>query len=182
MPLVVSATQNSAIQPALVLAIMHTESGFDPLARSRTGACGLMQLIPEGGAGAAFAYLTGSHCSIPKAFLFRPQLNVVLGIAYLEWLWTQRFSKVEHGAARAYVCIAGYNAGPSRVSCWLSSVGLTEKAVSGNQTRAQFILSALITHLPWPETRRFVRLVADRWPQYDRWLALCRSGGNSVLT
>lgn len=181
--LVVSATRNSPIKPALVLAIMHTESSFDPLARSRTGACGLMQLIPEAGARAAFSYLTGCQYRIPKACLFRPHLNVVLGIAYLEWLWTRRFSTIDQGAARAYVCVAAYNAGPGRINRWLSSVGLTERDVTADkQSRVQSIVSVLTSRLPWPETRRFVKLVAARWPQYDRWLAVRRSFGSGVST
>lgn len=182
-PLVVSATRNSPIQAALVLAIMHTESSFDPQARSRTGACGLMQLIPGAGARAGFAYLTGSQCRIPKACLFRPHLNIVLGIAYLESLWTQRFSKIEQGTARAYVCVAAYNAGPNRIGRWLCSVGLTEMDVTRDeQSRVQSVVSVLTSRLPWPETRRFVKLVAARWPQYDRWLAKCRSLGSGVST
>ena len=180
-PLVVSATRNSPIPAALVLAIMHTESSFDPLARSRTGACGLMQLIPGAGARAAFTYLTGSQGRVPKACLFRPHLNIVLGIAYLELLWTESFSMIHPGAVRAYVCVAAYNAGPNRIGRWLRSVGLPERGVTRDeQSRLQSVVSVLGTRLPWPETCRFVKLVAARWPQYDRWLALRRSFGSGV--
>ncbi|MGB0036970.1 MAG: lytic transglycosylase domain-containing protein [Candidatus Acidiferrales bacterium] len=41
------AAERHQVDPALVKAVISTESGWNPLARSRKGAVGLMQLIPE---------------------------------------------------------------------------------------------------------------------------------------
>lgn len=178
-PLVVSATRHSPIPSALVLAIMQTESSFDPRARSKTGACGLMQLIPGAGASAAFTYLTGSHDRVPRTSLFRPHLNIVLGIAYLELLWTRAFSMIPPGVLRAYVCVAAYNGGPNRVGRWLRGVDLPDAGFAGIDG-PESVGSAFYVHLPWPETRRFVELVGTRWPQYDRWLASRRSADSGA--
>jgi membrane-bound lytic murein transglycosylase C len=170
-PVVAGVTRKSLVDPALVLAVMHTESSFDPLARSGAGACGLMQLIPETGARAAFAYLTGRQCSVAEASLFRPDLNIVLGVAYLEWLWTRRFSGIVQEVPRAYVCVAAYNAGPSRISRWLSDADMAEGQVrAAKYSVTQSLVQMLTTDLPWPETRYFVKCVAARWPRYRRWL------------
>ena len=41
------AAQQHHVQPALLLAVMKAESSFNPIAISKAGAVGLMQLIPE---------------------------------------------------------------------------------------------------------------------------------------
>jgi hypothetical protein len=43
---VVIASSNYAIAPDVIIGLMKTESGFDPHARSRSGALGLMQVVP----------------------------------------------------------------------------------------------------------------------------------------
>lgn len=170
---VLGVTRNSPIDPALVLAVMHTESSFDPMARSRAGACGLMQLIPDTGARAALAYLTGRQYPIPKAALFRPRLNILLGVAYLEWLWTLKFSRILPDICRTLICVAAYNAGPNRISRWLTDRALAESAVlAAGHPVTEPLMDTLTTTLPWHETRCFVRSVAGRWPYYRRWLGL----------
>ena len=172
-PVVWGVTRNSPIDPALVLAVMHTESSFDPMARSRAGACGLMQLIPDAGARTALAYLTGRQCTIPKAALFRPRLNILLGVAYLEWLWTRKFSRFPPDICRTLLCVAAYNAGPNRISRWLTDLAFAEgAALAAKRPVTESLMDTLSITLPWRETRYFVRSVAGRWPCYRSWLGL----------
>ena len=44
---ILSAARNTQLEPALIHAVISAESGYNPLARSRKGAAGLMQLMPE---------------------------------------------------------------------------------------------------------------------------------------
>lgn len=179
-PVVWGVTRNSLVDPALVFAVMHTESGFDPMARSRTGACGLMQLIPGTGARTAVAYLTGRQYSIPEAALFRPRLNILLGVAYLEWLWTRKFWSILPDICRTLLCVAAYNAGPTRINRWLTNHGLSRRAtLATNHLATESLLDTLTTTLPWRETRSFVRSVAGRWPRYRAWLGLPRAASSA---
>src|SRR6185295_10887541 len=41
-----SAARDAALDPALVHAVIHVESGYNPAARSPKGALGLMQVLP----------------------------------------------------------------------------------------------------------------------------------------
>jgi soluble lytic murein transglycosylase-like protein len=84
------------LSPALVLAVMATESNFDPLAVSPRDAQGLMQLIPE----------TAARFNVRK--IQDPAQNIRGGMAYLQWL----LAYFEGDVALA---LAGYNAGEGAV-------------------------------------------------------------------
>ncbi len=84
------------LEPALVLAIMATESNFDPLAESPRKAQGLMQLIP--GTAARFAVRNP----------FDPAQNIRGGMAYLRWLMAYFEGDVA-------LVAAAYNAGEGAV-------------------------------------------------------------------
>lgn len=103
------------IEPALVLAIIHTESAFNPLAQSSAGAYGLMQLIPRHGARDAWRYLYGKDRVIHPRYLLDPGNNIRLGAAYLFLLQNRYFQNVADPANREYVVICAYNWGPTQV-------------------------------------------------------------------
>lgn len=85
----------------LLAAVVHAESGGRVHAVSRTGAQGLMQLMPG----------TASHLGVQDAF--RPEENIAAGTAYLNWLLNRYDPRDDaHGLALA---LAAYNAGPAAV-------------------------------------------------------------------
>jgi hypothetical protein len=75
----------------LVRAIMHTESAFNPAARSRAGAIGLMQLMPS----------TARELGVNP---FVPEQNIEGGVRYFSQL-LQMFGSIE-------LALIAYNAGP----------------------------------------------------------------------
>ncbi|HZO93330.1 MAG TPA: lytic transglycosylase domain-containing protein [Candidatus Baltobacteraceae bacterium] len=92
-------SQNAAtwqVDPALLKAVIANESGFDANATSRTGAQGLMQLMPE----------TAASLGVRDAY--DPVQNVAGGARYLRGL-LDRFG----GDMR--LAVAAYNAGPGAV-------------------------------------------------------------------
>ena len=103
-----------APEPALVHAIIRQESLFDAGALSPSGALGLMQLMP------ATAKSVAGKMKIKRfnngLLTSDPKTNVALGSNYLAGL-VDRFNG-------SYVmAIAGYNAGPARVSGWMETNG-----------------------------------------------------------
>ena len=90
------AVQQYAIEPALLRAMIHAESGFQPRARSPKGAIGLMQLMPG----------TARQMGVADALV--PYANVQGGAKYLAWLLA-RFN------GDLPLAIAAYNAGPEAV-------------------------------------------------------------------
>jgi soluble lytic murein transglycosylase len=104
----------SSPEAALIHAIIRQESLFDSGAVSPSGALGLMQLMPGTAKGVA------GKLKIKKfnttSLTADPRFNVTLGANYLSEL-VDRFNG-------SYVmAIAGYNAGPGRVSGWLRDNG-----------------------------------------------------------
>ncbi|MCP5151613.1 MAG: transglycosylase SLT domain-containing protein [Ectothiorhodospiraceae bacterium] len=85
-----------ALPPDLVLAVIQTESNFNPRARSPKNAQGLMQLIPA----------TASRFGVED--VWDPVANLRGGMAYLRWL-----SDYFDGDLRRV--LAGYNAGEHAV-------------------------------------------------------------------
>jgi soluble lytic murein transglycosylase-like protein len=85
------------VNPALVHAIIHQESGEDPSAVSEAGAMGLMQLMP----GTADAYGIADP--------FDPEENVAGGTALLADLLRQYHGNVK-------LALAAYNAGSGAVA------------------------------------------------------------------
>lgn len=84
------------VDPALVRAVIHAESWFEPQAVSHAGAQGLMQLMPA----------TAQRFGVVN--VFDPTDNITGGVAYLAWL----LEEFQHDLTRA---IAAYNAGEGAV-------------------------------------------------------------------
>lgn len=103
--LVERASQEYAVEPALIYGIMRQESLFDPYAVSVAKAMGLMQLIPS------TARYVANKEGIRLKNIYDPETNIRLGTAYLRYL----LDKWSGDLIRA---IASYNAGPSKVRSW----------------------------------------------------------------
>ncbi|MCD9030710.1 lytic transglycosylase domain-containing protein [Luteimonas sp. Y-2-2-4F] len=91
-----NAAREFGVEEAIVRAIMHAESAFNPNALSRAGAQGLMQLMPA----------TASRFGVANPF--DPAQNIRGGVEYLAWL-LRRFN------GDLTLAAAGYNAGEGAV-------------------------------------------------------------------
>jgi soluble lytic murein transglycosylase-like protein len=91
-----AAARKFGVDEAIVRAIMHAESAFNPNALSRAGAQGLMQLMPA----------TARRFGVTNAF--DPVQNIHGGVEYLAWL-LKRFN------GDLTLASAGYNAGEGAV-------------------------------------------------------------------
>ena len=143
------------VRPTLVLAIMRTESNFNPFAVSSVPAYGLMQLVPTSGGREALKRVKGVD-EIPSAdYLFDPDHNVELGTVYLGILANEEFHTIEKQDAREYCVIAAYNTGPRNVTRTFASD--KKQALSDiNQLEPSAVYDQLRTKLPYEETRQYV--------------------------
>jgi len=97
------------IDPDLICAVIAVESKGDPKAVSKVGARGLMQLMPP--TGHEWAGRIGIGV-IDDEQLFDPELNVLIGTAYLR-------HQLDGFDDDLVLALAAYNAGPGNVRKWL---------------------------------------------------------------
>ena len=140
-----AAAVAAGVEPLLALAVMRTESGFRPEARSARGAMGLMQMTP---ATAAWAAAERGQPASAAGALLDPAYNIRAGIWYLGILW-RRFP------GRPAAAVAAYNAGPGPVVQW----------VQGGRWPGTL---RTVDDVPFPETRVFVQRVFGALAVYRR--------------
>jgi soluble lytic murein transglycosylase-like protein len=101
---IVTEAQRNALDPVLVMALIHVESRFNCFAVSPVGALGLMQILPSTGEEMAAELGIAWHGS---RTLFDPVVNVQIGVAYLRQL-SQRYEDLP-------TALAAYNWGPGHI-------------------------------------------------------------------
>lgn len=148
------------VSPTLVLAIIRTESNFNPFAVSVVPAYGLMQLVPSTGGREAYRRVRGVDEAPTPQYLFDPDHNIELGAAYLGELSNGEFRAVADRASRDYCVIAAYNTGPWNV---MRTFGTSRDAAleTINATPPSSLYERLRTDLPSEETRIYVSRVTD---------------------
>jgi soluble lytic murein transglycosylase len=99
---------NYHLDPALLAAVIETESKFNASARSDAGAVGLMQLTPTTAKGIAL-YTGGTRFRLSD--LTNPEINVRYGAWYLRHL-------LDHYHGNERLALAAYNAGEENVDRW----------------------------------------------------------------
>jgi membrane-bound lytic murein transglycosylase C len=143
------------VSPTLVLAIIRTESNFNPFAVSAAPAYGLMQLVPSTGGRDAYKRVTGIDAAPTPEYLYDPEHNIELGAAYLGQLGSIDFKAIGNQDSRDLCVIAAYNTGTRNVTKTFdknTKVALTDI----NSLDSQALYERLRTGLPLPETRLYV--------------------------
>lgn len=104
------------LETALVYSIIKNESGFNSKAVSRSGAIGLMQLMPS-----TAKWIAGElDLLYYDDILYDEDTNVRFGCFYLSYLF-EKFKSED-------VVICAYNAGESKVLSWLDESGNLDKS------------------------------------------------------
>ncbi len=117
------ATAGRNVDPRLVLAIMRQESSFKETARSPAAARGLLQLTPE------IAVKYGEEVglrNVREDDLYRPEVNIRIGVAYLADLF-RMFPNLPEAVA------ASYNGGEDNVARWVRRAGHDDAGVFASE-------------------------------------------------
>lgn len=100
---------------SLILAIIETESGFNPFAVSPTNAYGLMQIIPSTAGKDVFQKIYQRKGQPSRQYLFDARQNINTGSAYLSLLRDRYLRGIKHPTSQLYCIISAYNSGAGNV-------------------------------------------------------------------
>lgn len=158
------------LPPELVYAVIHTESYFNPKAKSPAPAYGLMQLVPTSGARDAYRYVYKKDKIVTANYLYRAEKNIELGSAYLQLLMSRDFKKVSDINSRMLCAIAAYNTGAGNVArAFTGSTSISKAVPKINRMSYEELYRYLREHLPHGETRDYIRKVSSRIGMYHEW-------------
>lgn len=153
---------------SLILAIIHTESSFNPLARSHIPAFGLMQIVPSSAGKDVTQFLNGKVELLPPSVLLQPERNIEAGSVYLHLLFNRYFKDVNEYKSKLYMSVAAYNTGPGNVARALTNTkSLTKARAAANQKTSDEIYYQLLENLPYQETVKYLEKVLKRTNYYQ---------------
>ena len=107
--IVTREAEEAGIEPLFLASLIRQESAFAPAIRSRAGAIGLMQVMPE--TGRELARGQGILGFTPES-LETAEINLHLGTTF--WVDMER----RYGDGNLPLALSAYNAGPSRARRW----------------------------------------------------------------
>ena len=131
------------LDPALIAAVIYSESHFRDAQVSPAGAIGLMQLTP---ATAQDIARRSGATNFRLADLDDPQVNISYGSYQLRYL-LQRYG------GNDVLAVAAYNAGEGNVDKWLVDASVNDRRFK-------------VSEIPFAETRQYVQRVIEARRQY----------------
>lgn len=119
---VVAYSEEFGLEKALVYSVIKVESDFDSNAISRSGALGLMQMLPA--TAKWIAKELGEEYSDEN--MFEPKTNIRYGCFYLKYLF-DKFKKMD-------IVICAYNAGEGKVFDWIEDGEIVREKIDYKET------------------------------------------------
>jgi len=162
-PIVFKYCKERNIDPSIVFGVIHTESYFNPMARSHIPAYGLMQLVPASGGRDAYKHVLGENKKPSAKFLYNPENNIKLGVGYLDLTKNVYFAGVENPTIAYLLTIAAYNTGAGNVAKAITgTTSLKTTVEKANGMSTEDIHMTLRKKLPYKETQDYVQRVFGR--------------------
>lgn len=120
---VVTFSDDYDLDIALVYSIIKVESDFDKDAVSKSGAMGLMQILPS----TAKWIAKELGVDFEKQNLFEPELNIRFGCYYLRYLFDKFYDRE--------IVICAYNAGEGKVQDWIYNGKIDKSKIDYTETK-----------------------------------------------
>lgn len=173
LPSVMEKSAKWDVQPDLILAIMHIESHFNPMAQSHIPAYGLMQVVPTSAGRDVTKRYLGKEQLLPAEVLFNPEFNIDIGTSYLNILQAHYLRKVKDPEIRSYLAISAYNGGIGAVARhFTGKTSLSALAKKANTLEPAVVYFSLVNDFPAAETRNYLKKVYAKQQFYKKMLAV----------
>lgn len=151
----------------LIMAIIETESAFNPLARSRSNALGLMQIKADTAGRDYFSIIDSDDHTPSSAYLYNPKNNVEVGTGYLSILADHYLAGIYHPQKLQYAIISSYNGGSGNLFRSLTKSGGRKPAIDRINAMSVKEFYWFLTHRHIRvETRNYVKKVTARMKKY----------------
>ncbi|MFT7558525.1 MAG: membrane-bound lytic murein transglycosylase C [Flavobacteriales bacterium] len=162
-----SHSKTSNVNSSLIYAIMHTESAFNPMARSAVPAFGLMQIVPGSAGKDVTKKWDGKARLLKPDELYNEQTNIRAGSTYLNILLFSYLKGITNPESRRFCAIAAYNTGAGNVSvAFTGSKKLRNALPVINSMTPKQVYDTLIKKLPYEETKHYLERVVRRQAVY----------------
>ncbi|CCK75957.1 Lytic transglycosylase catalytic [Oleispira antarctica RB-8] len=167
LPSVEASALKWQVPAALIMAIMHTESAFNPLARSHIPAFGLMQIVPKSAGRDASRLVFGEERLLVGRDLYEPETNIEMGAAYLHILDRKYLKGITDDKSRQLCVVAAYNTGAGNVAYAFAGTTSVKKALPLiNRLSSQQVYAHLRSQLKYQEARNYLQKVTKALPLY----------------
>jgi membrane-bound lytic murein transglycosylase C len=163
---VTQASNQFNLPESLILAIIETESGFNPFAVSHANAYGLMQIIPSTAGADVFQKVLHKRGQPNRDYLFNAQNNIIVGSAYLKILRDNYLSKIKNPTSQLYCIISAYNSGAGNVFKTFHH-NIKQAIRHINSLSEEEVLWRLRKYQPSGEARRYVEKVLAHQKKYN---------------
>lgn len=160
------ASRKYGVDESLILAIMQTESSFNPYAVSHADALGLMQVVQHS-AGKDVFRSQGKSGTPSRGYLFDPAQNIDTGTAYLAMLDNVYLSGIDNPTSRRYAVITAYNGGAGSVLRVFSNDKVKAASIINSMAPGD-VYQVLTTRHPSAESRRYLYKVNTAQKSYRR--------------
>jgi membrane-bound lytic murein transglycosylase C len=157
------------VPDSLVFAIMHSESSFNPMAKSHVPAYGLMQIVPKTAGVDSYLFLYKEKKLLSSSYLYDSKNNITIGSAYLHILYYKYLSKITNPLSRLYCTIAAYNTGAGNVAWAFTKTNNMHKAAPLiNALTPDKVYDALLRDLKYNEPKEYLKKVSKRMLSYEK--------------
>ena len=161
----------------LVFAIMHSESNFNPRARSHIPAYGLMQIVPKSAGIDSYNYLYKEKKLVSGIYLYDSTNNINMGTAYLHILYYSYLKKIKNPDSRLYCTIAAYNTGSGNIAwafnknkdlTYKKKLSMNNAADNINALTPEQVYDRLIKDLKYDEPKEYLKKVSKCMSAYHK--------------
>jgi len=152
---------------SLIFAIIHSESSFNPMARSYVPAYGLMQIVPQTAGIDAYYYLYKRKRLVGSSYLYNANNNIKMGSAYLHILYYNYLKDIKDPQSRLYCTIAAYNTGAGNVArAFVGTNNRYRAAHVINQLTPKQVYTRLLRDLRYDEPKKYLIKARKRMKIY----------------